>query len=174
MRGWYQIVVERRCLAAVLPAALDLERLRVEDREAAGAVSVGVAEHRDDDVVAGHAVDGVRPRVAGLCQDLLPLDHPLDPRRPRIVGDVEDVDPRGAEAGDDQVRAVGTVAGGAAAVPAVVVQLVADVRHRSLVEDLSFLGVHDGDEVGRVDARALVQAAEVEKLLGRRLHRLLR
>jgi hypothetical protein len=46
---------------AVLPPALDLEGLRVEHREAAGAVAVGVAEHRDDDVVSGHAVHGVRP-----------------------------------------------------------------------------------------------------------------
>ena len=36
------------------------------------------------------------------------------------------------------------------------------------------LGVDDGEEVGRVDAGALVQAGDVEELLGRRLHRLLR
>ena len=36
------------------------------------------------------------------------------------------------------------------------------------------LGVDDGEEVGRLDAGALVQAREVEELLRRRLHRLLR
>ena len=169
-----EVVVERRCLAAVLPAALDLERLRVEDGEAAGAVSVGVAEHADDDVVAGHAVHRVRPRVAGLGDELVALDHLLDPRRPRVVGDVQDVDPRGAEARHDQMRAVRSVAGGAAAVPAEVVQLVAAVRHRRLVQDPSLLGVHDGEEVGLVDARALVQAGEVQELLRRRLQRLVR
>jgi hypothetical protein len=130
-----EVVVERRLLAAVLPAALDLERLRVEHGEAAGAVPVGVAEHRDDDVLAGHAVHGVRARVARPRDDLLRLDHLLDPRPARVGRDVHDVDPRRAEAGDDQVRAVGAVAGRAAAVPPEVVELVADVRHRRLVDD---------------------------------------
>ena len=112
------------------------------------------------------------PRVAGLLDELLGLDHLLDPRPPRVVGDVDDVDARGAEAGHDQVRAIGPVAGGAAAVPAEVVQLVADVRHRRLVDDPAVLGVDDGEEVGRVDAGALVQAGEVEELLRRRLQRL--
>ena len=67
------------------------------------------------------------------------------------------------------MRAVGPVARRAAPVPAEVVKLVADVRHRRLVDDLPVLGVDDGQKVRRVDARALVQAGEVEKLLGRRL-----
>src|SRR5919197_4448107 len=37
-----EVIVERRQLAAVLPAALHFERLRVEDGEATGAVAVGV------------------------------------------------------------------------------------------------------------------------------------
>ena len=168
-----EVVVEGRRLAPVLPAALDLERLRVEHGEAAGAVALGVAEHGDDHVVAGHAVDRVRPRVAGLRDELFGLDHLLDPRRPRIVGDVHDVDPRGPETWHDQMRTVGTVAGRRAAVPAEVVQLVADVRHRRLVHDPSLLGVHDGEKVGRLDARAFVEAGEVEELLRRRLQRLL-
>ena len=43
----------------------------------------------------------------------------------------------------------------------------------SLVDDPSLLGVDDGEEVGRLDARAFVQAGEVEELLRRRLQRLL-
>src|SRR5262249_21980135 len=50
-----EVVVHRRPFAAVLPAALDLERPRVDDGEPAGGVAVRVAEHGDDDVVAGHA-----------------------------------------------------------------------------------------------------------------------
>ena len=72
------------------------------------------------------------------------------------------------------MRAVGAVAGRRAAVPAEVVQLVADVRHRRLVDDLS-VGlrpgprVDDGQEVGRVDAGAGPHRRDVEVLLGRRL-----
>src|SRR6187549_3906793 len=51
-----EVVVHRRVRTAVLPAALDLERPRVEHGEAAGRVAVRVAEHRDDDVLARHAV----------------------------------------------------------------------------------------------------------------------
>jgi hypothetical protein len=56
---------------------------------------------------------------------------------------------------------------GAAAVPAEVVQLVADVRHRKLVDDASLLGVDHGEEVGLLDAGAPVQASHVEDLLRR-------
>ena len=117
-------------------------------------------------------MDGVRPCVTRLRDELVRLDHRLDPRRPRVVGDVEDVDPRGAEAGDDQMRAIGPVAGRGAAVPAEVVQLVPDVRHRRLVDDASLLGVDDGEKVRRLDTGALAQAGEVEVLLLWRMHRL--
>jgi hypothetical protein len=151
-----EVVVEGRRLAAVLPAALDLEGLRIEDREAAGAVPVRVAEHRDDDVLAGHAVHGVGSRVARLAHDLLRLDHLLDPRPARVVGHVDDVDARRAEPGHDQVRAIGAVAGRRAAVPAEVVQLVADVRHGRLVDHAAPFGVDDCEEVRLLDARPLV------------------
>src|SRR5215218_8051398 len=54
------------------------------------------------------------------------------------------------------------------------VQLVADVRHWQLVDDPALFGVDDGKEVRRVDPGSLVQTGEVEELLRRRLHRLLR
>ena len=142
-----EVVAQLRRRAAVLPAALHLERARVEHGEATGAIAVGVAEHADDDVVARHAVDRVRARVARLLDELLALDHLLDPRPPRVVGHVDDVDARGAKAGHDQVRAIRPVAGRAAAVPAEVMQLVADVRHRRLVHDPAVLGIDDGEEV---------------------------
>jgi hypothetical protein len=59
------------------------------------------------------------------------------------------------------------MAGRAAAVPAEVVELVADVRHRRLVDDSSIFGVHDGEEVWCAYARSFVEAGEVEELLAR-------
>ena len=50
-------------------------------------------------------------------------------------------------------------------------QLVADVRHRCLVHDAAVLGLDHGEEVRLLDAGALVEAGEIEKLLGRRLDR---
>jgi hypothetical protein len=93
---------------------------------------------------------------------------------PWVVGDVDDVDARGAKAGHDQMRTIGPVAGRAAAVPAEVVQLVADVRHRRLMDDPAVLGIDHGEEVRLVHAGALVQAGEIEELLGTGLTRLLR
>jgi hypothetical protein len=147
-----EVVVHRRRLAAVLPAPLEVERPRVEHHEAARPAAVGVAQHAHDHVVPRHAVDGVRARVAGLAYQLLGLDHLLDPRLARVVGHVQHVDAREAEARDDQVRAVRSVAGRAAAVPAVVVELVPRVRHRRLVHDPPVLlrvrvHIHDGKEV---------------------------
>jgi hypothetical protein len=50
-----------------------------------------------------------------------------------------------------------------------VVQLVADARHRRLVQDLALLSVDDCEEVGRLDARSLVEAGEIQELLLGRL-----
>ena len=166
-----EVVAELRPGAAVLPAALDLERARIEAGEAARGVAVGVAEHREDDVVTGHAVDRVRARVSGRARDLLGLDHVLDPRTARVVGHVEHVDARRAEARHHEMRAVGPVARRAAAVPAEVVQLVAGVGHRRLVNDPPILGIDHGEEVGCPHAGALVHAGDVQELLGRRAHR---
>jgi hypothetical protein len=72
------------------------------------------------------------------------------------------------------MRAIRAVTRRAAAVPAEVVQLIANVRHRRLVDDPAVLGVDNGEKVRGAYARALVQAGEVEKLLGWCLARLLR
>jgi plastocyanin len=74
----------------------------------------------------------------------------------------------------DQMRAIRSVTGGAAAVPAEVMQLIADVRHRGLMYDPATLGIDHGEEVRLVHAGALVQAGEIEELLGPGLTRLLR
>ena len=161
-------------MAPVLPAPLHVEAAGVEDSEPAHAPPLAIAEHAHHDVVARHAVDGVGAAVAGLLGELLGLDHLLDPGPAGIVGHVEDVDPRRPEAGNDQVRAVGAMAGRAAAVPAEVVELVADVRHRGLVDDLPVpvgvaIDVDHRDEVGALHAGAPVQASEVEEPLRRGL-----
>ena len=174
-----EVVVDPLVAAVGLPAPDHLERARVELCEAAAVASVLVAEHADHDLVAGHAVHGVRARVPGLGHHLLGLDHLLDRRPAGIVGHVHDVDPRRAEPGNDQVRPVGPVAGRAAPVPPVVVQLVADTRHRQLGDDPAVLrrvriGADHGQEVGPIHAGALVQAGDVQVLLVRRLDRLVR
>jgi hypothetical protein len=51
-----------------------------------------------------------------------------------------------------------------------VVELVAWVRHRKLVDDPTVVRIHDRQEVRGTDAGALVQAGEIEELLGGRLH----
>ena len=75
------------------------------------------------------------------------------------------------------MRPVGAVAGRAAAIPAVVMELVADVRHGQLVDDARVRvrarrRVDDGEIVGRLDARTLVEAGDVEELLGWGVERL--
>ena len=172
-----EVVVQLGRLAAVLPTALHLEGARVEAGEPARAAALAIAEHADHDVVARHAVDGVGAAVASLLGKLLRLDHLLHEWAARIVVHVHDVNARGAEAGHDQVRAVRSVAGRAAAVPAEVVELVPGAGHWRLVDDLAVgirvgIGVHHGDEVGLVHARALMEAGEVEEAFGRRLGRL--
>jgi hypothetical protein len=77
--------------------------VRVADREPAAAAAGAGAEHAHDDVVARHAMNRVRPRVAGLLDELLRLDHLLDPRSSRLARDIQDVDPGRAEARHDQV-----------------------------------------------------------------------
>jgi hypothetical protein len=156
-----EVVGELELAGVLLPAARDREVARVERREAARAVAVGVAQHRDRDDVAGHAVDSVGGAEAELLGDLLALDHMLDPRRGG-VGDIEHVDAAGPEAGDDQgVALEARVAGRGAGVPAEVMELVADVRHVDAADDLAVVlggrvDVDHRDEVRLLDPGALI------------------
>ena len=72
------------------------------------------------------------------------------------------------------MRAIRPMAGRATAVPAEVMQLIADARHRRLMHDPATLGIDDGKEVRLVHAGALMQAGEIEELLGPGLPRLSR
>ena len=76
--------------------------------------------------------------------------------------------------GHDQMRAIRPVTRRAAAIPAEVMQLVAHVGHRRLVHDPAVLGIDHGEEVGLVDAGPLVQAGEIQELLGPGVTRRLR
>ena len=126
-----------KAVGFAFPALGDREVAGVEDRESPRRVAVGVAEHRDRDDVARHAVHRVRRRQPELVTDLITLDHVLDRRRP-WVGDVEEVDPARAETGDDQRVALELgMACRRARVPAEVVQFVADIRHVGAADDLA-------------------------------------
>jgi hypothetical protein len=129
-----EVVGELLRAAVALPCALDLERVVVEDEDAAGTVAIRVAEGVHVDAVRA-AVHGVRAAVAGLLRDLLGLDRPDDSRLERVALRVQHIHARGAQSRHDQVaplhvrvRHPGTERR-RAGVPAEVVELVADVRH---------------------------------------------
>jgi len=135
-----EVVHELQAVRLALPALGDREVACVEHREAARQVAVGVAQHRDRDDVAGHAVHGVGRAQPELVLDLLALDHVLDSRLAWLA-DVEDVDSRGAHAGHDQRVALQLgVARRGARVPTEVVELVADVGHLRAMDDLPIGG----------------------------------
>ena len=166
-------------LPPVLPPTLDVKGLGIQHGEPARTVAVGVAEHRDDDIVTGHAVDGVGTRQSCFADDLVRLDHLFQLGAARVVGDIDDVDARGAEAGNDQMRSVRPMTGGAAAIPTVVVQLIPDVRHRKLMRHRRVrvgvrVRVDDGEEVRLVHVGALMKTGDIEELLARRRQGLLR
>src|SRR5438552_14893756 len=127
-----EVVGELLRSAVDLPSALDRESVVVDHEDSTGRVAVRIAERTDVDPI-GTAVDCVRPAVAGAVGNLLGLDRVDELRLLRIGLDVEDVDARRAKARHQQVpalemrvRSVGTQ-GGAAHIPAEVVELIAYV-----------------------------------------------
>ncbi len=163
--------------ALLLPAAEHLERVVVEQGDAARPlVAVRRAEVGDVDAL-GTAVRGVRAAVAGLVLVLLRFDHLGDARVAGVVLDVDDVHPARPQPEHEQVAALDVgvrVAGAqrrAARVPAVVVQLVADVRHVAPADDLPVrrragVDVHDGEGVGLRLALAAPERGDVRQALG--------
>jgi hypothetical protein len=124
-----------------LPAAEHVEALGVDEEDAAGRIALGVAERGDIDAV-GSAMDRVRAAVAGRLDHLRGLDHPHDVGAFRVGLGVDDVDARGAQARDHEiapldmgVRGVGAKAR-AARVPAIMVELIAGLRHVDAAHDL--------------------------------------
>ena len=166
-----------------LPPAANVERLRVQDERAAGAVAVGRAQRAHVDAVRS-AVDRVRRGVAGALRQRLRLDHLHDLRLARIGLGVEDVNARRVDPRHDQIaplhvrmRRVRAQAR-TARVPAEVMQLVAGVRHVGLPDQTAValrvgIDVHDADRVGASFFVGIDQR-QVGELLRRRLHRHLR
>ena len=171
-----EVVGELLRPAVGLPLALDGEVLVVEQEDAAGPVSLGVAERGDVDPVRP-AVDRVRAAVAGLAGDLVGLDHLHELGRARVVLDVDHVDAGAAQPGDEQVAALDVRVRGpraqrrGARVPAEVVELVAGVRHVDAADELAVRGralldVEHRDRVGlAVAVRARVEGGDVGQRL---------
>jgi hypothetical protein len=138
-------------------------------------VELIVAEHRDHDPAVRETVHRVRGGQLGLADDLLRLDDLVQLRFLRRFR-IDDVDAAGDKSRDDEVAAGAFAVATGAGVPAEMVQLVADVRHRQPVNDLRIgfrLRVEiDGGEVVRLlDAGPCVDADDVRQLFGRRLDR---
>ena len=129
-----EVVGEILRSAVTLPAAFDLEGLRIEHEDPAGTVAFGIAKRVHVDPV-GPAMGRVRTAVAGLSDHLVGLDHLCETGVARIGLGVEDVDSRRPQARHDEVaplhmrvRGGGTQAR-AARIPPEVVELVAGARH---------------------------------------------
>jgi hypothetical protein len=97
--------MQRLRTAVDLPPAQHLEGQAIHDEDAGrpiGTVLAAAAERADIDAVRP-AVNGVRPRVAGLFEDFLGLDDLVNPGLRRIRLGIDDVNPRGPDAGDDEI-----------------------------------------------------------------------
>ena len=177
--------MQRLRTAVDLPPPEHLEGLAVHDEDAGrsvGAILAAAAERADIDAV-GTAVNGVRPRVAGLFEDFLGLDDLVDLRLCRIGLGVDDIDAGGSHAGNDEVAPLQEGVPGQrrqrrrAGIPSEVVKLVALVRHRHGVDDLavgrrSRLDVDHRERIGFREVRAEQQG--IGKGFGRRFHGQLR
>ena len=144
-----------------------------------GAVLAAAAERADVDAFRP-AMDGMRPRIAGLPEYLLRLDDLVDLRLGRMRLRIHHVDARGADAGNDQIAPLEEGVAGErrqrrrAGIPAEMVELVALVGHRHGVDDLAVgrragLHVDHRERVGLREVRAEQQG--VGEFLRRRLHR---
>ena len=170
-----QVVPEMLGPAVDLPPAADVEGLVVHQEHAARTLALGVAQRAHVDPL-GPAVHGVRARVAGPLRHLRRLDHLDELGLLRVRLGVQDVDPRGTNTRHDQVAPlqvrVGRVRaeGGAARVPAEVVQLVTRGRHFYPADDRRAcrrprVDVDHGDAVGPPPLG--VELRDVGDLLGR-------
>lgn len=177
-----EVVVLVLRAAIDLPAAEHVEGLAIHDEDAGravGAVLARAAERAHVDAL-GPAMNGVRPRIAGLREDLVGLDDLVDARLRRMRLRVDHVDARRAQAGDDQEAAFEERMAGQrrqrrrTGIPAEVMKLVASVRHRHRVHDFSVgrragLHVDHGERVG--SGKIGAQQQRIGKRFGRRLHR---
>ena len=87
------VVREILRIALLLPRRANVERLRIDDEDAARPVAVGRAEGVHVDPV-GAAVRRVRPRISGALGNFLRLDDLDEPGRAGIAFGVLDVNAR--------------------------------------------------------------------------------
>ena len=184
--GHHRVVAEMppRVIGEMLRAAIDLplpahiERFRVHEEDAAGALAFAIAKRRHVDAFRA-AMDGVRARIAGARRDLGGLDDLDDLGLLRVGLGVEDVNARRSQARHNEITALhmGMRRVGAearrAGVPAEMMQLVAGVRHGDRVDDLRIarrfgIDIHHGDAVRHFPLR--IERRHVGDGLGRRLH----
>ncbi len=174
-----EIVGETLRAALDLPAPQHVEGLRIHEEHAARRVAFRVSERRDIDAV-GPAMDCMRAAIAGRLDHLFRLDHPHDHRVLRVGLGVDDVDARGAQARHHEIaplgmrmRRVGAEAR-AACVPAVMVQLIAGLRHVDAADDLRIGGrggvdIDHGDGIRHVALRR--KGCHISERFCRRLSR---
>src|SRR5712664_353976 len=140
-----EVIVQGLGTTIDLPASEDIECLAVHDEDAGRPIGTVLATATESaDVNAFRpAVDRVRPRVAGLFEDLLGLDNFVNPRLGRIGFCIHDINSRGPYAGDYEVAPLDERVPGEwrqrrrTGVPTEMVKLVPGVRHRHRVNDLT-------------------------------------
>ncbi|MCY1302808.1 hypothetical protein D9M70_524890 [compost metagenome] len=123
------------------PLPEHIEALMIEQEDAAGRLAVAVGERVDVNAFRP-AMGGVQPRIVRLLGNFRRLDHAHDLRIARVRLGVDDVQTGGPQARHDQIatfdmrmRRIGAETG-RTGVPAEMVQLVADIRHVDLADDL--------------------------------------
>ena len=180
-----KVIVQGLRAAVDLPAAEDFECLAIDDEDARGAIGAvgpGAAERAHINAIRA-AVDRVRPGIARLVKHFFGLNDFVDFCFGRMRLRIDDVETRRPESGDDQIapldKCVPSQRGqrGRARVPAEMVELVALVRHRDGVDDLSVVvgGWIDVDDGERIRIRKIpAQQQGIRKFFGRSFDRKLR
>ena len=170
-----KIVMEILRAALDFPFAEDVEGFRIEDEDAAGAVTGGRTEGTDEDA-GGAAVNGVRAAVASARGDGFRFDDFDDFGILGIGLGVDDVNAGRTNAGDDEVAALHVGMGivgaeaGTAGVPAEVVEFIAFIGHIDLAHLLRVGGrggidVNDTNRVG-LPSMSRIQQRDVGELFG--------
>ena len=164
---------------SLFPLALQLERVRVHQENATGAVSAGRSECASIDAV-WPAMNRMGRGVAGLLDELFGLDHLHDLRLLGVRLGIEDVDPRRPDAGYDQVAALHVrmrrlrAKARAAGIPAEVVQLIIAAWKICLPDEPPILGgtrieVNDSHSIA-LSILAGVEQSDICEAFWRGLH----
>ncbi len=158
-----------------------LERFAIQDenaRRTIGPVSAAAPQRGYVDALRT-AMDGVRPGIAGLAEDLLGLDDLVDPGLGRLGLGIDNVDPGRADARNDEKAALQErVAGkrgerGRTGIPSEMVELIAFIRHDDRVDDLAVAtgcGIDIDDRKAIRLRKVRAEHERVGEAFARRLH----